>query len=342
MMMFLELRDRLKAFYGRYTTALDIVLKFILAAGTFFFINALIGFNPLASGIFTTIVLALLCSILPLRAVPIFGAVLICIQAFSLGYDAGAAASALLLVLLILFLRFVPDDSLIVVLLPMAIFAGAPAVVPICYGLKRKPLSVVSVASGVIVYYLIDSLHRLPDAASAASLGSTDYAQRLQILMNGIFRNNDMVLNLLSLSAVLVLVCAVRRFSFRNSAVTAVILGAVFYPAMILLGDFALGSTHPWIVLAAGAGVSAAAALILLFFIFNVDYRGSEYLQFEDDDYYYYVKAIPKISARYLKKGSSGGNKDGVPEDEMPPQVKKVQVNDTEIEKKLEDSLKNL
>ena len=26
-----------------------------------------------------------------------------------------------------------------------------------------------------------------------------------------------------------------------------------------------------------------------------VDYSATEYTQFEDDDYYYYVKAIPKI-----------------------------------------------
>ena len=31
-------------------------------------------------------------------------------------------------------------------------------------------------------------------------------------------------------------------------------------------------------------------------FIFNVDYSRTEYVQFEDDEYYYYVKAVPKIA----------------------------------------------
>ena len=30
--------------------------------------------------------------------------------------------------------------------------------------------------------------------------------------------------------------------------------------------------------------------------IFSVDYTRTEYTQFEDDDYYYYVKAVPKIN----------------------------------------------
>ncbi len=29
--------------------------------------------------------------------------------------------------------------------------------------------------------------------------------------------------------------------------------------------------------------------------MFNVDYSRAEYLQYEDDEYYYYVKAIPKM-----------------------------------------------
>ena len=35
--------------------------------------------------------------------------------------------------------------------------------------------------------------------------------------------------------------------------------------------------------------------MIIQFFYKALDYSRSEYLQFEDDDYFYYVKAVPKI-----------------------------------------------
>ena len=35
--------------------------------------------------------------------------------------------------------------------------------------------------------------------------------------------------------------------------------------------------------------------MIVNVFILAVDYSGTEYVQFEDDDYYYYVKAVPKL-----------------------------------------------
>ena len=48
---------------------------------------------------------------------------------------------------------------------------------------------------------------------------------------------------------------------------------------------------------------------MLSLFLFNLDYAGMEDLQFEDDNYYYYVKAVPKVSlaapVRTVKKINS-------------------------------------
>jgi hypothetical protein len=44
-----------------------------------------------------------------------------------------------------------------------------------------------------------------------------------------------------------------------------------------------------------GIVFSFVLAQIVRFFIFNVDYLRIENVQFEDEDYYYYVKAIPKV-----------------------------------------------
>ena len=44
-----------------------------------------------------------------------------------------------------------------------------------------------------------------------------------------------------------------------------------------------------------GALISLAVALLYHFFVFTVDYTRTEYVQYEDDDYVYYVKAVPKI-----------------------------------------------
>ena len=45
-----------------------------------------------------------------------------------------------------------------------------------------------------------------------------------------------------------------------------------------------------------GSVLGVAIAFALKFFKFCVDFNRTERVQFEDDDYYYYVKAVPKIN----------------------------------------------
>jgi hypothetical protein len=45
-----------------------------------------------------------------------------------------------------------------------------------------------------------------------------------------------------------------------------------------------------------GVFLSILVELLVEFFCFMVDYTRIESVQFEDDDYYYYVKAVPKVT----------------------------------------------
>ena len=51
-----------------------------------------------------------------------------------------------------------------------------------------------------------------------------------------------------------------------------------------------------------GSIVALLIAILLKTFALSVDYSRSEHLQFEDDEYYYYVKAIPKNMIAEPKK----------------------------------------
>ena len=61
-----------------------------------------------------------------------------------------------------------------------------------------------------------------------------------------------------------------------------------------LSGALLPGVTVGIIGLLLGSFASAALAFGIKFFVFSVDYSRTERVQFEDDEYYYYVKAIPK------------------------------------------------
>ena len=51
-----------------------------------------------------------------------------------------------------------------------------------------------------------------------------------------------------------------------------------------------------------GSILCALIALVMQFFQFNLDYARTEKVQFEDDEYYYYVKAVPKMAVAVPEK----------------------------------------
>ena len=73
------------------------------------------------------------------------------------------------------------------------------------------------------------------------------------------------------------------------------LMGDLMYDTNISVGSAILGSV-----------LAVALGKVLEFFRFSVDYSRVENVQFEDDEYYYYVKAIPKMTvaapAKTVKK----------------------------------------
>ena len=137
MTFLLEGKEKLKILYGRYGTYISPILKFILALFIFSSINRQLGYLAALNNIFVVLILALICSIIPLNGIAVFGGLLIIGHCFGLSLVAGIVAVILFLVIEILYLRFVQGDSLALVLMPVASSLGIPCAVPIGFGLRK-------------------------------------------------------------------------------------------------------------------------------------------------------------------------------------------------------------
>ena len=82
----------------------------------------------------------------------------------------------------------------------------------------------------------------------------------------------------------------------------AIVAGALGNINVMAYGYIIIDVQLSYVSLIVGSIVAVILALILKFFVFSVDYTRTEYLQFEDDKYYYYVKAVPKASVAIPEK----------------------------------------
>ena len=295
----LEIRENIRNFYSRNEVYLQPLFKFLLALVALLMINGNLGFMSKIDNIFIVLVLALMCSFLPINLLIVISAVFVILHFYAVSMECAVVGGVVFLLMLLLYYRFAPKDALIVLLLPLCFVLKIPYAIPIIVGLLCTPASVVSVACGVIVYYMMDYVKL--NATVISSLDADNAVSKFRYVMDGLMNNKAMLIVLISFCITTIIVYVIRRLSVDHAWTIAMFAGAVVSVVMLLLGDLTFDTNISVVATILGSVVSLLLAKLVEFFAFNVDYTRTEYVQFEDDEYYYYVKAIPKNTVSKAK-----------------------------------------
>jgi len=111
-----------------------------------------------------------------------------------------------------------------------------------------------------------------------------------------------MILMAAAFALTIMVVYGVKRMSIDYSWTIAIGVGAVVDLIVLLVGSMVLGVSLKIFPLLLGSIVSVILVLALQLTLFSLDYSRTEYVQFEDDEYYYYVKAVPKVTIAVPEK----------------------------------------
>ena len=296
----LELRENLKNFYNKYEIYITPVLKFLLAFTSLMMINLNVGYMSNLANPVIILVVALMCSFLPINFVILVSAVYIVLHFYALSLECAVVALCIFLLLFLLYFRFTPKDALIVLLLPIGFALKIPYVVVLAAGLVGTPVSVVAAVCGVIVYYLIQFVST--NANTITSLETDNAIGKFRFVVDGMMNNKQMLIMMIAFAVTILVVYLLRRMSVDHAWTIALVAGCVTNVVVLLVGDLMFDTTTSVFSVIIGMVVSFCLCKVLEFFVFNVDYTRTEYVQFEDDEYYYYVKAIPKNSVTKSKK----------------------------------------
>ena len=296
----LEMREKLRDIYSKGEVYLTPLFKFLLALVVLLSINANIGYmDRIAGNIIIPLIVALMCSFLPMNFIVLFGALFICLNSYEVSMECGIVALAVFVLMFILYFRFSSKDTIVVALLPLMFMLKIPSIIPIAVGLLCTPLSVVSVACGTIAYYLV--LFIKENAQTISDLETEEAIGKFRFVIDGLLGNREIVIVLIAFSVIVITVYVIRILSVDHSWTIGMCVGGVLGATILLIGDLSFDTHISLLSLIIGMIVSLLLAVGLQFFVFNVDYSRTEYVQFEDDEYYYYVKAVPKNSVPQTK-----------------------------------------
>ncbi len=290
----LELREKIKVIYSKYEVFVLPIVKFLLAFLVLNTLNGQLGYMTQLDNIGLVLIVSLACSFLPVGSLVLFATIFSLMHMYALSIEVALVGLCVYLLMFLLFFRISPKESLVVVLTPLLFILKIPYVMPLAMGLLGTPASVASVGCGVAIYYLITTVST--NAPTISTMDAGDATAKLRLVIDGLLNNKAMLITITAFAITVVAVYLLRRMSVDYSWTIAIIAGAMINMLILLMGDLLYDTNISVVGVIIGAVVAGLVGKVIEFFRLCLDYSRTEKVQFEDDEYYYYVKAVPKMS----------------------------------------------
>ena len=281
----LELKQYIKRFYIKNETYITYIWKFVLALISIAIINNKLGYMQPLTNIAIVLMASLLCSILPPNFIVLISAVFVLGHLYSLSVESAIIAAIIFLLMFLLYFRFSPKDTIAVLLTPVFFFLHIPYVIPLAMGLLGLPTSIVSVAFGLMISYMLTYFSSSASTVSVLGSDVEETTNQFSQVLNGIVGNKVMLVMIIAFSLTIIIVYVIRRSSIDNSWRIAIAAGAICLIVSILVGDMVMDTQISLAGVIFGTIISALLMLVVEFFAFNLDYSRTEKVQFEDDEY---------------------------------------------------------
>lgn len=295
MMGLLVFKERLKGFYGKYSMYVNPVIHFAFGFAAVLILNSNLGFNASLTSPVLALIVGLVSSFLPYSVIALLIGALMLAHLFSASMEIALVVGVMVFIIFLLYCGLQPGGSFLIVLTPMLFFVNIPYVLPLIAGLAGGLGTVVPISLGVFVYYVLLYIKQNVGALTG-NVAAADITQKYVQIIKSMLSNQTMLVMIAALALATMVVYLLRRLSIDYAWYLAIAAGIIAQLGVIFIGDIVFSVTVPMGSLIIGMIVSVALALVYTFFIFAVDYTRTEFLQYEDDDYYYYVKAVPKIT----------------------------------------------
>lgn len=296
----LELRAQVLRFLQKFQLVVEPVIKFIIAFVVFRCINNAIGHQEMLMSLPAELLLALLGTFTPPVLLVLLAAAVSLAHVYVASPLLAIIVAVLMAILYCFIARFSGKYGYVVLAVPILFLMKIPYVVPIILGLIATPTAIIPAACGIIVYRLFVVI------SSVALVGDTMAIEDILLLyidvIDRLIADKQMLVNIGVFFVIILVMYLIRKLSMEYVFEISIAIGAIVCILGYLIADVVLHTEMNIISMVFGTVGSMLIALVFQFFRLALDYTAVERVQFEDDDYYYYVKAVPKINLTVPKR----------------------------------------
>jgi hypothetical protein len=290
MTQLLMIKESILKFYQKHCSVIKPFMKFLVSFIVFLAIDQNIGYNAALKPWYIAFLLALAGMLMPMEILLFLAAAFMVIHIYAVSLLLAFIFMIVLLIIYFIYIRFTPKHGFIILAVPILSTLHLPYFLPIVLGILVNPLALIPLALGEILFTAVNEIR------TVVSAGTTDTASAYPQILQQIFTNQDMYVYIGIFTLIFLIVYGIRTSGWNYCFESAVFAGTLFNLVFFLMGNsiWNLDMTLSHLILQ--TMLCGLLAYIFSFFRASLNYTGTERLQFEDDEYYYFVKAVPKMS----------------------------------------------
>ena len=188
--------------------------------------------------------------------------------------------------------RVFPETRIYLMMVPIFFYFQLPACLPIFAGMFCGIAGLPAILMGTVIYYLSNILQQTMNQLASGSAHGKVYS----LIAARAIDNKDLLLYFVVFCLVTALVTAIRKRGAAHGWNISILAGGVVYLICMFIGGY-LVNNEINITSQIGTIIGSIAIALIIQFLYNViDYTREETFEFEDEEYYYYVRAIPKVT----------------------------------------------
>lgn len=296
MIVLSEYMSQILAIYRKYEKIIVPVIKFCIALIWLFYLDTKLGQSPYLDKAYVLVGIAFATMWLH---IPWFVAVMQLVllsHLMGISLVAGGLGLVILVLYYIFYFRLAPEDTWMLMGIPIAMVLHLSLVPAVVLGLRSKLKSVIGIVLSCVFYaytlFITERIGRFTD----------NYVNQALNIFKGFSASKDWIAFSLIFSITMIVVYVTCRLHIEYSFVIATIIGVLTFIITYLIVLRYFNIEYDLVKFIWNIGVGGVLLLFYKSLYHRLDYTRTENLQFEDDDYYYYVKAIPKVKALRRKK----------------------------------------
>ncbi|MGI6071700.1 MAG: hypothetical protein ACOX75_01615 [Lachnospiraceae bacterium] len=290
----LTLRNHINSFYSKYSLFVGYGVRVIVAFFVLLAVKNGAGYNSLLSQVWFIIAFAIVSAFMRTRLLVLALAAYTVIQVMSLSMGVGVVLLCIILVIYMLYFRLDEKHGMAVLLVALLHIIKIPLAAPLMLPIVSPVGSVIAIICGNILYYAIHYL--AVNSAVITGMADAGEVTKATMFLNGIASYKEFFYVTLIMIMVSLVVYFAKRIPVNRANDLAIIYGTGLYIILMILINMMLGTiTFPRLRnILIGGIVSFIVAFVMENIILPLDFARTELLEFQDDEYYYYVKAVPK------------------------------------------------